>query len=56
MDLRAALGTESKKDGVQSYSHKELNSAQNLNKYEESPELQMRTWPCQHLDFSVVGP
>lgn len=34
MDLRAALGTESKKDEIQSYNHKEPNSAPNLNECE----------------------
>lgn len=36
--------------------HKELNPANDLNKPERGPELQIRTQPSQQVDFHLVRP
>lgn len=40
-------------EGVQSDNLKELNSANHSVSLKEDPELQNRTQPSQHLDFSL---
>ena len=43
----------SRKMGPHSWSHKELNSANNHMNLERDPELQKETWPGHHLEYTL---
>lgn len=57
LKLRETFGQQpARKQEHQSYNLKEVNSANNMHELRMDPDLQMRTQPSRHPDFSLMRP